>query len=325
MEYSEERNLIISYGKQMAAMGLIRRTWGNISARVNSGVVLITPSGLGYEYLKDDDIVIYNPLSKKFDGKRKPSSEKGVHLSAYQVFDDVNFVIHTHQEYATILGLFELDYSLFSEDEINELGGISVAKYGISSTKKLAKNVKKEFLKGNHTVLMAHHGVVFAAKTADEAMKRALLLEEIAKRIVKVSLNKNKQIDFDLTELKSIFPYLENDNDEEVVQISNKDLFPSIDDFAQMAGSRVKSYSPLALKEIKKELANHPILLINGYGALINIPIKSDSDALRYLLKKEAKSHIIADEKSLNIAISHFDAKFMNWFYIKKYAKRIKG
>ena len=71
-------------------------------------------------------------------GAHKPSSEKGVHLAAYQTFPEVGYVIHTHQTYATAIGLCGFEQLAMTEEEAEKLGGIARAAYGLSSTEKLA-------------------------------------------------------------------------------------------------------------------------------------------------------------------------------------------
>ena len=93
----QAKELVVRAGKQLVESGLIARTWGNVSCRVSDTQFVITPSGRAYETLTPEEIVLVNIADLSYDGDVKPSSEKGIHASAYQLRPEVNFVIHTHQ------------------------------------------------------------------------------------------------------------------------------------------------------------------------------------------------------------------------------------
>ena len=185
MDEKEKRKLVVETGKELLRTELVARTWGNISCRLDSDSFLITPSGLDYMQMSEDDIVLFHMESGEWEGKHRPSSEKRVHTAAYKSFDEVEFVIHTHQKYATALGLTGTDSLVITEDERKKLGGIGLASYGLSGTKKLSRAVTEVFDKGAKTVLMVHHGALICGRTKEEAMERAMLLEDICRRSIK--------------------------------------------------------------------------------------------------------------------------------------------
>ena len=102
---TEARELIISAVHRLTEAGLVARTWGNVSARVSEEQFVITPSGLGYEHMQPEDLVLVNISDLSYEGERKPSSEKGIHADAYRLRPEVNFVIHTHQDKASVYGI----------------------------------------------------------------------------------------------------------------------------------------------------------------------------------------------------------------------------
>ena len=104
-ELQEARELVIRAGLELSESGLIARTWGNISARISDTQFVITPSGRAYEDLTPDQIVITNIEDCSYEGSVKPSSEKWIHADAYKLRPEVNFVIHTHQNYASALSI----------------------------------------------------------------------------------------------------------------------------------------------------------------------------------------------------------------------------
>ena len=105
MEEQMARRLVAAEGKKLQQAGLVARTWGNISCRIDENHFVITPSGLDYETMTARDLVLMDIRNGVCCGAHKPSSEKGVHLAAYQIFPEVGYVIHTHQTYATAIGL----------------------------------------------------------------------------------------------------------------------------------------------------------------------------------------------------------------------------
>ena len=103
------KETVVRAGRELVKEGLIQRTWGNVSCRISDSEFVITPSGRDYLSLTPDDIVTVRIDDLSYEGDIKPSSEKGIHAMCYQLRDDVNFVIHTHQTYASIQGLSGLD------------------------------------------------------------------------------------------------------------------------------------------------------------------------------------------------------------------------
>ena len=82
--------------------GLITFTWGNASEiDRNSGLVAIKPSGVDYDKMKPNDIVIVDLDGRLIDGMYNPSTDTPTHLEIYKAFPEVNGVVHTHSSYAT--------------------------------------------------------------------------------------------------------------------------------------------------------------------------------------------------------------------------------
>ena len=117
MEEQMARRLVAEEGKKLQQAGLVARTWGNISCRIDENHFVITPSGLDYETMTARDLVLMDIRNGVCCGAHKPSSEKGVHLAAYQTFPEVGYVIHTHQTYATAIGLCGFEQLAMTEEE----------------------------------------------------------------------------------------------------------------------------------------------------------------------------------------------------------------
>lgn len=235
MNDNELRQLVADTGRQLLENGLVARTWGNISARKDETKFAISPSGLGYENMQGSDVPIYDMESKTWEGSRKPSSEKKIHAAAYKLYPEVNFVIHTHQDYATAIGLANTSELEPTPEEKELLGEISIAGYGLPGTDKLADNVTTA-LKNSQVVLMAHHGALILGKDAHDAMKKAEVLEEVCKRAV----------------IKKIGDDALGDN--------MPPFKAQLDDMAQMVGPK---FSQKAVEKAKEGLSEDDIKALN--------------------------------------------------------------
>ena len=102
-EVNEAKRLVIEAGKKLIENGLIARTWGNVSARISDTQYCITPSGMPYETLTPDKIVVVNIADNSYEGDIKPSTEKKLHSKLYALRPDVDFMIHTHQKAASAI------------------------------------------------------------------------------------------------------------------------------------------------------------------------------------------------------------------------------
>lgn len=338
MSNMDKRREIIDTGIELLEEKLVARTWGNISARIDADNYLITPSGLDYTSMREEDIVSVNIKTGEYTGINRPSGEKGVHSAAYEVFDDVNFVVHTHQTYATAVSLagFDsleatavslagLDSFDITEEEIEKLGGIALAEYGLPGTKEITNACKSALLTGAHTVLMIHHGVLVLGKDKEEAMKRVKLLESICERNVKRVINDNnlnnylKALDT-CPEDNSSYRYCEVLTDKALIALSNSEteIFSQLDDVSQMIGTKIVTVDSLD-KALK--LSDNAVL-IKGVGALIKAENKDDLEALKVLMNKMAIVKLYTKAKNVKAEISIEESDFMHYDYVTRYSKQ---
>ena len=181
MDVLTAKKLVIEAGERLVETGLIARTWGNVSCRISADEFVITPSGRSYEDLTPDEIVAVKIEDLSYTGDVKPSSEKGVHASAYKLRPDCNFVIHTHQLNASVVSVMGKDMSVESEEFANVLGKVvPLAAYGMPSTKKLKKGVFTaiEQYPDSKAVIMSNHGAVCMGKDSDDAFAVTQTLED---------------------------------------------------------------------------------------------------------------------------------------------------
>ena len=188
MENSEQiegiRQEIIEGGLRLVKEGLVARTWGNISIRVNETHMLITPSGRTYEDLTPEDIVLVNYHTSKHEGPIKPSSEKELHCEIYRTRKKINAVVHTHQMNASTVAAAQREVPPILDDMAQIIGpSVRVAAYALPSTKKITKRTVSA-LKGRIAALMANHGAVCVGRDLDEAFVVCQVLEKACKAFI---------------------------------------------------------------------------------------------------------------------------------------------
>ena len=176
---------VIKAGKLLCERGLIQRTWGNVSCRIDENTFAITPSGRDYLGLTPEDIVIVNISDLSYEGDVKPSSEKGVHAACYKLRSNVNFVIHTHQTMASLAGLSGYDINHLEGRGAEIIGKhVPLAAYGLPGTKTLREGVYEAVKRSSSkAILMRHHGAVCMGTDLDDAFLVANELEEVCKNI----------------------------------------------------------------------------------------------------------------------------------------------
>ncbi len=330
MNDNEIKQLVADTGRRLLDKGLVARTWGNISARKDATKFAISPSGLGYENMKGDDVPIYDMETKTWEGSRKPSSEKKIHAAAYKLYPEVNFVIHTHQDFATAVGLATTNELEMYPEEKELLGEISIAGYGLPGTDKLADNVTTA-LRSSKVVLMAHHGALILGKDVEDALKKAEVLEEVCKRAVikKIGTDVLDEIckytdskkmragsleqDNAGTKSKNIeTDTLEHDNTKSdinkietgTLDRSSLNIAPfkaQLDDMAQMIGPK---YSESAIAKAKEGLS------------------EDDLQALSLLLNKAIICKKYTEALGIDGRLSSFDCILMRTVYKFKYSKQ---
>ena len=171
---------IIEVGHRLVQKGLVVGTWGNISCRVEEGVILVTPSGRDYLSLKPKDLVLVNLSGRVLDGALAPSSELPLHLAVYLPRSDVQAVVHTHSVFASVCAVARRSIPPIIEDMLQVIGGsIEVAPYALPGTDELALNAVK-MLERKNAVLLANHGVLGCGTSLTEAMLSCELVEKSA-------------------------------------------------------------------------------------------------------------------------------------------------
>ncbi|HEM2793571.1 L-fuculose-phosphate aldolase [Streptococcus suis] len=172
----KERKELIKYGKKLVTEGLTKGTGGNLSVfNREKGLMAITPSGIDFFEIKEEDIVIMDLEGQVVEGEKLPSSEWYMHLIQYQKREDLDAVIHAHTTYGTVLAV--LREPLPASHYMIAVAGkdVRVADYATYGTKELAENAA-EAMKDRRAVFLANHGILAGAQDLLNAFN---IIEEV--------------------------------------------------------------------------------------------------------------------------------------------------
>ena len=173
--------------------GLVIFTWGNVSAIDRaSGRVVIKPSGVEYEALKAEDMVVVDLDGNVVEGSLRPSSDTPTHLALYRAFEGIGGVVHTHSTYATAWAQAGLDipslgttHADYFHDAIPCTADMTVQEVEGDYELETGNVIVKRFEKLNpmHTpgVLVKNHGPFAWGKDAGDAVHNAVVMEQVAK------------------------------------------------------------------------------------------------------------------------------------------------
>jgi L-fuculose-phosphate aldolase len=182
----ELRQDMVRVGRLMWERGYVVATDGNLSARLSSDRLLVTPTGLSKGFLSADD-----PLVIRLDGEPvspfthrgrdwKPSSEILMHLQVYHRRPDVNAVVHAHPPLATAFSIAGVSLARCVLPEvIVTLGGIPTAEYATPGTIEVPETINR-FIQDYDAIILAHHGSLTLGKTLWEAYLRLEKVEHAA-------------------------------------------------------------------------------------------------------------------------------------------------
>jgi L-fuculose-phosphate aldolase len=169
-----EREGVVVHARRMAADGLAVGTSGNLSARAGD-LVAITPSGVPYDVLTPEDVVVVDLEGAPVEGRLRPSSEVPMHTAVYRA-TDAGAVVHTHPIHATALSTVCDELPPIHYMVVLLGGPVRVAPYAPYGTEELAR-LGVEALAGRSAVLLANHGATTYGDDLAQAYERSVLLE----------------------------------------------------------------------------------------------------------------------------------------------------
>ena len=180
---------------ELPKRGLITYTWGNVSGiDRDSGYFVIKPSGVDYEELTPEDMVVLDLNGNKIEGKYKPSSDTQTHLELYKKYPDIGGIVHTHSPEAVAWAQAGRDIPLYGTTHADYfLGAIPCTRpltaeevngeYEKNTGLVIVETFEERNIQPMYTpaVLCANHGPFTWGKNAKEAVHNAVVLEEVAK------------------------------------------------------------------------------------------------------------------------------------------------
>ncbi len=181
MSEEEARQAIVRAGKRMYDHGYVVTNDGNISVRISSTEIIVTPTGVSKGFMTPEMMVKMNLDGDVLEAKgTKPSSEVKMHLRVYAEDDSVMAVVHAHPIYATSYAIagIPLDEPILSEAML-QIGAVPIAKYAKPGTYDVPDGIAP-FVKGYGAVLLSNHGALTWGTTLGEAFSRMEVLENYA-------------------------------------------------------------------------------------------------------------------------------------------------
>lgn len=178
------RDLLNELHQELPRNNLVTWTAGNISVRdPESGFVVIKPSGIRYEALKPEHMVIVDLEGTVVEGTLKPSSDTASHLYIYQRRPDVNGIVHTHSPYATAFAALGRPIPVYLTAQADEFGGpIPCGDFALIGSEAIGQ-VVLEAIGNSPAVLLKNHGVFTVGPTAEAALKAAVMTEDVARTV----------------------------------------------------------------------------------------------------------------------------------------------
>ena len=163
---------------------LVTWTGGNVSARdTETGYVVIKPSGVRYEKLRPEHMVIVDLEGNRIEGDLNASSDTDSHLYVYRHRPDVNGVVHTHSPYATAFAAVGKPIPVYLTAHADEFGGpIPCGGFALIGGEDIGRIVV-ESIGDSMAVLLKQHGVFTIGPSAEAAVKAAVMVEDVARTV----------------------------------------------------------------------------------------------------------------------------------------------
>ena len=193
MMLTQLREEVLDANLELVRRGLVLYTFGNASGIArDEGLVVIKPSGIPYEQMKPEHLVITNLDGKTIDGKLRPSSDLATHLLLYKAFQEIGGLTHTHSEFATAWAQARKEIPCFGTTHADYFHGPVpltevmqseeiAADYEKNTGEAIVRTFQELDYRNLPGVLVANHGPFSWGRDAAEAAHNAVILEHVAK------------------------------------------------------------------------------------------------------------------------------------------------
>jgi L-fuculose-phosphate aldolase len=171
---------VLAAAQDMLRLNLTAGTSGNVSARLDDGHFVITPSSVPYDTMTLADLVVIDAAGNAVEGTRSPSSEKLVHLACYKRYPEVGSVIHAHPPYASMFACARQPIPAAIDEFAVFVGGdVPCAEYAMTGTPELGENAA-DCLDAVGSALLASHGTVTVSDSPERALHQLGVVERAA-------------------------------------------------------------------------------------------------------------------------------------------------
>jgi L-ribulose-5-phosphate 4-epimerase len=170
--------------QDLPRLGLVVWTAGNVSARVpGQDLLVIKPSGLDFEELTPESMVVTDLSGAVVEGDLAPSSDTGAHAVVYREMPEVGGVVHTHSTYACAWAARGIPIPCVTTMQADEFGGeVPIGPFALIGNEAIGEGIVRTLSGGRSPgVIMQNHGPFTIGKDARSAVKASVMLEEVAK------------------------------------------------------------------------------------------------------------------------------------------------
>lgn len=308
MNASEAGGLLVDAGHRLVKEGLVARSWGNVSVRLDERTMAITPSGVPWIHVSAEQISLVDLETGEWTGRWKPSGERKVHREIYRRRPEVGAVVHTHQNAASACAAARKPVP-------GPSGLVPCAPYALPGTKTLTK-ATVDALGTGPCVLLANHGVFTVGADLDSAFTQAALLERDCAQYIEAmapdTLPARADARWDtawLTPRNNEPAWLSRAPYTVAWSRRGQPLPAVLDDLAQLAGA----YVPC--RTLSKR---HDAWLIRDQGAVVRGP---DAEALAMVIEKAARAMIGGEGLGGAKKFPTWEARLMRIVYKNAYGK----
>lgn len=197
---------VLKANLELPKQGLVVYTWGNVSGiDRKKGLIVIKPSGVSYENMKADDMVVVDMEGNVVEGKYRPSSDTATHIELYKAFSNIGGIVHTHSTWATswaqacrgipAYGTTHADYFYGEIPCTRKMTQTEIeGEYEKETGKVIIETFKEKSLEGDNipAVIVASHGPFTWGKDPHDAVHNAVVTEEVAKMAFRAEELNNK-------------------------------------------------------------------------------------------------------------------------------------
>lgn len=183
------RKVVADLHAELPRNNLVTWTSGNISGRdAATGYVVIKPSGLTFDELGPETMVVVDADARVVEGDYKPSSDTATHCAIYRAMPQVGGIVHTHSPYATAWAALGRDIPCVLTAMADEFGGvIPCGGFALIGGEEIGREVVRVLREGPNphspAVIMQNHGVFTVGPTPRAAVKAAVMCEDVARTV----------------------------------------------------------------------------------------------------------------------------------------------